>query len=220
MPVVKAGAHVFTFQNGVESAERLDSILGAGTTVPGVAYISATLGAPGHIVHRGQSPHLLFGERDGALSARVQAFAEDLSGGRRPGVGRHRHHTRPLAKIRGLAPAAAMTALTRATLGQLRTEPRARRLLQSLVDEAVAVGMAEEVGVVDPADVDRVMKGIDSLPENFRSSMAFDIDNGKPLELPWLSGAIVRIGEQMGVPTPSHRFCYDALAVWEKGKAR
>src|SRR5271170_7163689 len=46
-PAVKAGADVFTFQNGVESAETLDAVFGAGRAVSGAAYISSTLGAPG-----------------------------------------------------------------------------------------------------------------------------------------------------------------------------
>jgi 2-dehydropantoate 2-reductase len=53
-----------------------------------------------------------------------------------------------------------------------------------------------------------------------RASMAFDIENGKPLESPYLSGAIVRFGERLGVPTPTHKFFSDALAVWEKGATR
>ena len=71
-----------------------------------------------------------------------------------------------------------------------------------------------------PGEVELVMKSVDGLDGSMRASMAFDIENGKALELHYLSGAVVRIGEEVGLPTPVHRFFYDALAVWEKGAAR
>jgi 2-dehydropantoate 2-reductase len=112
-----------------------------------------------------------------------------------------------------------MTALTRAPIGALRAEPRARGLLQALVEEAVAVGAAHGAGLA-PGDAALIMAAIDGLSEGMRASMAFDIENGKPLESPYLSGAIVRFGERLGVPTPTHKFFSDALAVWEKGATR
>ena len=217
-PAVKAGADVFTFQNGVESAETLDAVFGAGRTVSGAAYISSTLGAPGHIVHTGQVPRLEFGEANGEMSPRVAALLEAF---RAAGVQAHGAANIAQAlwrKMSGLAPLAAITALTRAPIGPIRAEPRSRRLLQALIEEAVAVGVAKKVGM-NPGDASLVMAVIDGLDPAMRASMAFDIDRGKPLESPYLSGAIVRIGQALGVPTPTHRFFSDALAVWEKGSA-
>jgi 2-dehydropantoate 2-reductase len=50
------------------------------------------------------------------------------------------------------------------------------------------------------------------------SSMAHDRASGKPLELNWLSGAVVRIGARHGVPTPTHRFITQALALEAAGR--
>ena len=36
--------------------------------------------------------------------------------------------------------------------------------------------------------------------------MLEDLERGRRLELPWLSGAVVRIGREAGVETPTHRF--------------
>jgi 2-dehydropantoate 2-reductase len=44
-----------------------------------------------------------------------------------------------------------------------------------------------------------------------KSSMLEDLERGKRLELPWLSGAVVRIGRQVGVPTPIHQFIATVL---------
>jgi 2-dehydropantoate 2-reductase len=42
----------------------------------------------------------------------------------------------------------------------------------------------------------------DSIPATMTSSMEGDLARGKRLELPWLSGAAVNLGEKFGVPTP------------------
>ena len=214
LPVIKAGAHVFTFQNGVESAARLDGVFGPGRTVSGIAYISAVLSSPGHVIHTSQIPR-----RDGAPSARVQTLLRACQTAVVEATVVSDITRAIWEKFVRLAPLASITALTRAPIGQLRTEPRSRRLLQSLVEEAVTVGVAKKTGLAS-GEVELVMKSVDGLDGSMRASMAFDIENGKPLESHYLSGAVVRIGEEVGLPTPVHRFFYDALAVWEKGAAK
>jgi 2-dehydropantoate 2-reductase len=216
LPAVEAGAEVFTLQNGVESAQMLDAIFGKGRTVAGAAYISSTLGAPGHVIHTGQVPRLEFGEADGKKSARVTSIVDAF---RAAGVQAQvvpNIQQSLWRKMSGLASIASITALTRAPIGPIRSEPRSRRLLKALVDEAVAVGVAKNVGMA-ASDAALIFAVIDALDPAMRASMAFDIEHGKPLESPYLSGAIVRIGEKLGVPTPTHQFFCDALAVWEKG---
>jgi len=219
LPMVKAGADVFTFQNGVESADMLDAVFGEGRTVPGVAYISATLGAPGAVVHKALVPRLEFGERNGTMSARVQALAEACEAARVVSDAVSNIERALWLKFVMLASFASSTALTRATIGRLRTEPRTRRLLVALLDEAFAVAGAKKAGLTS-ADHQRIMTELDAINGAARASMAFDIENGKPLESPYLSGAIVRIGERLGVPTPTHQFFADALSVWEKGASK
>jgi 2-dehydropantoate 2-reductase len=50
--------------------------------------------------------------------------------------------------------------------------------------------------------------------------MLEDLERGRRLELPWLSGAIVRLGEAHGVPTPVHRFIATVLKPHVEGQQR
>jgi 2-dehydropantoate 2-reductase len=52
------------------------------------------------------------------------------------------------------------------------------------------------------------------------ASMAHDIVAGKPIEVEGLSGALVRLGAQAGVPTPSHKFIVQALAPFVAGEPK
>ena len=56
------------------------------------------------------------------------------------------------------------------------------------------------------------------MPKGFLASMAHDILAGKPIEVDHLSGVVVRLGAQAGVPTPAHKFITQALAPFAAGK--
>jgi 2-dehydropantoate 2-reductase len=59
--------------------------------------------------------------------------------------------------------------------------------------------------------VDEIQVGTAALPPEARSSMLDDLERGRRLELPWLSGAVVRMGKEVGVDTPIHRFIATVL---------
>ena len=117
-----------------------------------------------------------------------------------------------------LATIAAVTAASRETVGVLRTNPAARRLLREGMEEIVRVAAAEGVTIPE-GFVDDRMRFIDGLPEGGRASMAQDLSKGRPLELEWLSGSVVRRGRKHSVPTPVHETLYGVLAPWASGRA-
>jgi 2-dehydropantoate 2-reductase len=216
-PIVAGGAVVFTFQNGVESAERVGRIVGAKSVVPGVARIGSHISEPGVVKQIGTFARLEFAESDGKPSARTAAFHQacrdaGFEAAISPNIQRELW-----MKFAMLAPLAAMTALTRGPIGPVRANASSRALLQALVEEAVGVGMALERGL-EPADVGKVMQLIDMFPKTMMASMAHDLLAGKPIEVDGLSGAVVWLGSRCGVPTPTHRFVTQALAPFVAGK--
>jgi len=217
--LVANGATIFTFQNGVESAERIGRIVGAKSVVPGVARIASHIIEPGVIRQAGNFARIEFAESDGKSSARTAAFLEackkaGIDATLSANIGRELW-----MKFAMLAPHAAMTALTRGPIGPVRANPQSYALLQSLVEETVAVGTALKSGI-EPADTARIMQGFQGMPAGFLASMAHDILAGKPIEVDHLSGVVVRLGSQAGVPTPSHKFVTQALAPFAAGKPK
>ncbi len=47
--------------------------------------------------------------------------------------------------------------------------------------------------------------------------MHHDLNAGKPLELRWLSGGVVELGAEVGVPTPMNRAVRDILTLHADG---
>src|ERR1051325_10667628 len=98
-----------------------------------------------------------------------------------------------------------MTAVTRSPLGVIHRDPELWAMLQAAVGEAMDVARAKGIAVAASTVAD-VAAAYRALPPQTKSSMLEDLERGRRLELPWLSGAVVRIGREVGVPTPTHAF--------------
>ena len=115
-----------------------------------------------------------------------------------------------------LAAFSGLTALTPPTGGGRPGQPRDAALFEDAAAEVAAIAAAE--GVALPADVvARTVATLDRLPPEMKASMCHDLERGGRLELPWLSGALVRLGRQHGIPTPVHRAINAALVLWQDG---
>jgi 2-dehydropantoate 2-reductase len=97
-------------------------------------------------------------------------------------------------KLARLAPLAALTAVEQRTVGELRGDPR----LAAGVEEACAVALADgaHTSAADQLAI------IDAMPADLTTSAARDVAAGRPSELDALTGAVVRAGRRLGIPTP------------------
>jgi 2-dehydropantoate 2-reductase len=83
--------------------------------------------------------------------------------------------------------------------------------------EVVAVGRAH--GVDLPPDYAEVrLKLADDVAYDMTSSMHHDLERGNRLEVRWLAGAVVELGERVNVPVPLNRAIADILALHATGR--
>jgi 2-dehydropantoate 2-reductase len=219
-PLVGPDTAVMSLQNGVEANEVIARTIGREHLMSGVCYIAAALDHEGTVQHGGRMARFVFGERGGRRTRRAEAFLQACA---RASAGFDAELSPDVDRaiwekfvfIVGLS---AMTALTRRTIGPVRSDPETRAMLLDVMREAVAVGRAK--GVDLPADfADQRLAFVDTLPEAMTSSMHHDLDRGNPLEVGWLSGAVARLGREVGVPTPANRAVYAALKLHAGGSA-
>ena len=215
-PLLGPRTLVIPFQNGVEIAGLLSEVVAPRQVAGGVAYIPASLRAPGVVVHGGPFARLRFGALDPEQQPALEAFRDACL---RAGI-----DGQIVADIRlevwekfvFLVGLSAMTAVTRKPVGVIRADTDMRATLDAVMREALAVGIAE--GAALPADfVDARMSFVDTLPETMQASMLHDLQAGRPLELPWLSGAVARLGERHGIATPVNRTIVAALKPYVAG---
>jgi 2-dehydropantoate 2-reductase len=203
-PLLGPDTVVVTFQNGVESVDLLTHALGSGHVAGGTAYIMSVVSAPGEITHTAQH-RLLFGMPDGRPSSRLDELQALCAAA---GVeGTHSSQiTRDIwTKFVRLSVFSGMTSVARCPIGAVLADPALADMLDRAFDESIAVAAGKGISMDRLAAV-RGHEAFAHLPPAAKSSMLEDLLRGRRLELPWLSGAVVRLGQETSVSTPVHAF--------------
>jgi 2-dehydropantoate 2-reductase len=208
-PLIGPETAVVPFQNGVEAVSVLTRAVGREHTAGGTAFVSALIIEPGVIQHTANE-RLTFGELDGARSPRMQRLFERCEVARFQVKLSENIEADIWAKFVWLSTFSGITTVTRLPIGPIREDPDLMAMCQAAGMEAMAVAHAK--GVHLPTKVfDDMITGFQQLPPQVKSSMLEDLERGKRLELPWLSGAVVRIADELGVAAPTHRFIASVL---------
>jgi 2-dehydropantoate 2-reductase len=153
---------------------------------------------------------LTVGELDGTASARL---ARLVTLGTRAGIETLSSPDIRLEiwrKFLLLAPMAALSAMTRVPLARIHAHPETWGLAEEGMREVVLVAQTQGVALGEE-DVQRTMAFVRSMPATWRASLTVDLEQGRRLEIDWLAGAVVRIGEAAGLQTPFHRIALGVL---------
>lgn len=216
-PIVGPGTAVLSLQNGVTKDDILRREFGDRAVMGGVAYVATHVARPGVIRQTGKLQRLVFGEYDGRRSARAEALlASFLRAGIQAELSDDIRRTL-WEKYSFLVGLSGTTATMRMPIGAIRSNPQTRAFLFDILKETVAVGRALGVALPENYAEDRLAFA-DSVPETMTSSMHHDLERGNPLEVAWLSGGVVQLGKQVGVPTPANRAVWDILALHAQGR--
>jgi len=169
-----------------------------------IVYFSTEIIAPGVIQHI-EGNRISLGEPDGTRSERSRKIAEAfIAAGLRAPVTMHIRNE-IWVKILGNAAFNPVSALTGATLGQMTRDPEVCKLVREIMCEASAV--AQRLGLELPVSIDQRIAGAAKVGEH-KTSMLQDLEAGRPMELEAVVGAIVELGERVGVPMPHTRTVY------------
>jgi 2-dehydropantoate 2-reductase len=183
----------------------ISSAIEARRVVGSIVYFSTEITAPGIIQHI-EGNRISLGEPDGSRSDRSRRIAEALiaSGLRCPVTTRIRHEI--WVKILGNASLNPVSALTRATLVQMVRDPGVSSVIRNIMQEVEAV--SNKLGMELPVSIDQRMSGAEKVGEH-KTSMLQDLEAGRPIELEALVGAVVELGERVGLPMPYTRTIYN-----------
>ncbi|MFQ5936973.1 MAG: 2-dehydropantoate 2-reductase [Acidiferrobacterales bacterium] len=216
-PLIGDNTAVISLQNGVNAEQQLGEILGIQHIIGGLAQIGAVITAPGVMKHTGTMARIVFGELDRRRTRRAEALLDAM---RKADIDADISDDIEKAiweKFVFLVGLSGVTSLTRQNIGALRKDPDTRALLTAVMTETATVARAQGIGI-DADYVDNRLTSIDTLPAEMTSSMHQDLERGNRLELDWLSGAVVRLGRESGIDTPTNAFIYTALKLHASGK--
>lgn len=210
-PLMEPHTLVVPLLNGVEAPAQLADVIGAEHVLGGLCGLISHAVEPGHICHSGDDPYLTFGELDNRQTDRVNnlrnAFANTI--GVKVAVPAD-IHVAMWSKFLMIASWSGVGAITRAPLGEFLSLPQTRQLLKSAMQEVYEVAQARNIDL--PEDiVSKTIAFMDGLPPTGTASMQRDIMESRRSELESQPGAVVRLGEEVGVETPVHTFIYHSL---------
>lgn len=218
-PAIGPGTMVLPILNGLGHIQVLNDRLGTDHVLGGTVKISALRLPDGSIRHMNDWRWLHFGEQAGGLSDRVTALRDALDGA--TGL-------EPLAldnimqemweKFVHLASAAGMTALMRASVGQIVRNPEGAALFRQFLESTAEV--ARRSGFPPGDDFMANYRALFADPESkYVTSMLRDIENGNPTEGEHILGLLLSTARDVGVDEPLFAAAYAGIKAYEARQA-
>ena len=200
---------LLSLQNGVDNAQRLRAVTGH-PVIATVVYVGSEMAASGHVRHHGGGDLVI------GASPASEALAQTLNAA---GI-----HTTIAVDIEAVqwtklitnCAFNALSAVAGIAYGAMMQVEGARDVIASAVQEAADVARA--CGVKIPHDLAAQILKIPAAMPNQTSSTAQDLSRGKPSEIDFLNGYVVRKGAELGIPTPTNRALQVMVKLAERGR--
>jgi len=202
------GTHLETVDPGGVVARAIDP----GRVVGCVVYPATSLVSPGVIRHV-EGERFSIGELDGSQSMRCLELSRILGSVGLKAPVQPRIRAELWLKLLGNAVFNPLSALTRASLGDIARSPLVANVVRSAMEEADAV--ARRVGVEVPVAIDQRIRGAARVGDH-KTSMLQDLEAGRPMEIDAVTGSVVELGDRLGVPVPHLRTLYSSVKLLQE----
>jgi len=207
-PHLGGDALVLCLQNGCDNDQRLRQVLTQQEIAAAVVYVGTEMLGPGHVKHHGRGELVIDPVRN------IPGLEKTLAAAGIP--------TEVSDNVRGAlwqkliinCAYNAVSAIAQKPYGQTVPGVGIRDVMEDVIQECLAVAEAEGVRITTDvrAGVQRVFE---TIPAQY-SSTAQDIARGKPTEIDFLNGHVVRRGKALGIPTPANQVLWALVKLIEK----
>ncbi|MBI5402246.1 MAG: 2-dehydropantoate 2-reductase [Ignavibacteriae bacterium] len=211
--VLSENAVVIPLQNGISAAEELAEHLGESRVIGGLCFIISKLECPGVINHFGVEPSIVFGERNNIKTERLEKIKMIFdSAGIKSKISEDINAD--LWKKFITICVSGLLAVTRTTYGELRELKQTRKMMTDLLKEISR--LARKIGInINPDFVNKTVALIDTYPYNSTSSLTRDVWEGKPSEIEYQNGMVVKLASRYNIETPVNKFVYNCILPME-----
>ena len=211
-PLMSSPATLVSLQNGVDNTEKIrDAGIDA---LSAVVYVAASVPEPARVKHVGRGdlvvgPRNVRAEKVAALFERAGVpcrISDNIDG-------------ELWTKLIWNCALNAISALGRARYGQIAASEDARKVVENVVDEVLAVAGAARIHLPCVEDLKAGLAGALKIATQMLgaiSSTGQDLMHGKRTEIDSLNGYIARRGAELGVPTPVNHALYTLVKLAEE----
>ena len=211
-PLMSPPVTLVSLQNGVDNAEKIRD---AGVdALSAVVYVAAAVPEPARVKHVGRGD-LLVGPRN----ARAEKLAALFERAGVPCRISDNIDGELWTKLIWNCALNAISALGRARYGQIAASEDARKVVENVVDEVLAVAGAARIHLPSVEDLKAGLAGALKIATQMSSAISStgqDLSRGKRTEIDSLNGYIARRGAELGVPTPVNHALYTLVKLAEE----
>jgi 2-dehydropantoate 2-reductase len=211
--IVDNNTIVMPLQNGVWAAQELADILDKKNIIGGLCRIISKIESPGKIDHSGVEPSITFGELDNQKTDRTAKIKELFDHVGITSLIADDIHVELWNKFMAIC-VSGLLAVTRSTYGTVRELRETRKMMNDLLGEIYEISFGEKIRL-DNKIVEKTMRLIDSYPYESTSSLTRDVMAGRPSEIEYQNGAVVKLGEKYNIHVPVNRYIYSCILPME-----
>lgn len=211
--VIQKDTIVLPLQNGVLTAAELAENIPSENIIGGLCKIISKVESPGVINHFALEPTVIFGEFDSRRSERTELLKSVFDRAEITSYISDDITADLWKKFTGIC-VSGLLAITRTNYGELRELKETRQLMTELIREIFVLSQHLKINI-EPEFPDKLISTIDTYPYETTSSLTRDVWDGKPSEIEYQNGTVVRLGDKYGVDTPVNRFVYNCILPME-----
>ena len=211
--IVGENSMILPLQNGVVAVEELKTFFPEKNIISGLCQIISKIESPGVVSHFGVIPKIIFGELDNSISLRIQKIKQMFDDS---GINSEISSDIKAALWKKFIPicVGGLLVVSKTTYGELRELKETRQMMIDLLQEIY--NLSQKIGIQIEADfLEKAVAFIDTFPYETTSSLTRDVWEGKPSEIEYQNGTVVKLGIQYGIDTPINRFVYNCILPME-----
>ncbi|MFV8375803.1 ketopantoate reductase family protein [Flavobacterium sp. LB1P62] len=200
---------ILPLYNGVDAAERIQTLFPENMVLQGCAYIVSMIISPGVIRKFGHFEKLFFGSKMAAISKLNALQIVLISAGIESYLAESIEET-VWEKFIFISPLASATSYLNQNIGAILNNPVNKAIYISLLNEITAVAFAK--GLALPKDIiAQTIVKLEKSPQDATSSMHRDLLANRKTEVASLTEYVVNEGIKYGVATPTYQMILEKL---------
>ena len=217
-PFVGEQTMILPLLNGIAHIEQLVSAFGEEAVLGGLCFIETTIGEDGSIVQTSPIHQLVYGERGGKRTQRIEQLKTHFDGTQAEFVLSDNIDQDMWHKYMFITAMSGITSLMESPIGPIRKLSSGQSAIQSLLEELEAVMTAIAAPVKTGIAAIQFDK-MNSMDDNMKSSMQRDMEKGQGIEADHLQGHLIEKAQQAEIAVPVLETVYTKLKLYEATKA-
>ncbi|WP_142827420.1 ketopantoate reductase family protein [Planococcus soli] len=201
--------------NGISHLQPLIRAFGEERVIGGLCFVETTLAEDGTIVQTSPVHQLIYGERTGKKTERIEKLEQAFSGTKAEFIKSDNINQEMWHKYLFITAMSGITSMMESPIGPIRDLETGRRTIHALLQELEAI-MEKMEAPIQPGIADTQLSRIESMAAGMKSSMQRDIEKLQPTEAEHLQGYLLARAKEMEIAVPVLEVIYTKLKLYEQ----